>query len=153
MGGQLPQIYFFFIFFMAFRFLCWLVIIIPWGLCLSFLLLWAHAKDDLFTRLIFSLAHFHALSYFLGVFSLCVFPSLANNTHILGLTHVVSLAFDHFDFLLASMGLSIQHHRCSTWIPSNLPPKFVPLTKFCCPPHGIKILGVPFGFTSFVFFP
>ncbi len=49
------------------------------------------------------------------------------------------------------MGLYVQRHKCSIWVPSNLPFGFVPLTKFCCPLHGIMILGIPFGFTSFIF--
>jgi hypothetical protein len=35
------------------------------------------------------------LCYFSRVSILCLFPSLANDTHIFGFTHVVSLTFDH----------------------------------------------------------
>jgi hypothetical protein len=51
------------------------------------------------------------------------------------------------------MGLFIQFHKCSAWALSGLPPKFVPLVKFCCPPlGGIRIFGVFFGFAFFTSF-
>jgi hypothetical protein len=40
----------------------------------------------------FALAHFHALQCSLGVFSFCIFPSIMNNTHIIGLTPIIHLA-------------------------------------------------------------
>jgi hypothetical protein len=51
---------------------------------------------DSLVRPFFALTHFHVLRYSLKVFHLCFFPSMANNTHILNLTHVITLTFDHF---------------------------------------------------------
>jgi hypothetical protein len=56
---------------------------------------------DLLVRPFFALTHFHVLRYSLKVFHLCLFPlhffpSMANNTHILNPTHVITLTFDHF---------------------------------------------------------
>ncbi len=97
----------------------------------------------------FLLAHFHALHCSLGVFPLYSFPSLTDDTHILGFIHVVSLVFECFVSQLAFMGLLVQPCKCSTWVPSSLSLKFVPLVEFCWPLYGIKILGVLFGFASF----
>jgi hypothetical protein len=71
---------------------------------------------------LFVLAHFHVLCYYLKVFNLCFFflhffPSLANNTHILGLTHVITLVFNRFPSHLASIGLFVQPHKCLAWAP------------------------------------
>jgi hypothetical protein len=88
---------------------------------------------------LFALIHFQVLCYFLGVFSSCLFPSLANDTHIIGLAHVISLTFDHFASQLAFVGLFVFSLG------------FVCLTSWVRPPCGIKILGVLFGFASFVF--
>jgi hypothetical protein len=50
------------------------------------------------------------------------------------------------------MGLSIQPCKCSTWALFGLLLGFVPHVEFYCHLDGIKIIGVPFGFASFVFF-
>jgi hypothetical protein len=55
-------------------------------------------QGDSFIRPLFTLVHFHALRYSLGVFPLCFFLSLTNNTHIFGIAQVVSFAFDHVDY-------------------------------------------------------
>jgi hypothetical protein len=57
---------------------------------------------------------------------------LASNTHILNLAHVVSFIFNHFASQLTSMGLSIQLRKCSTWVLSNLLPRFVPPIELYC---------------------
>jgi hypothetical protein len=51
-------------------------------------------QGDPLTRPLFALVHFHTnLHYSLGVF-----PSLVDDTHILGLAHVIYFVFDHFAF-------------------------------------------------------
>jgi hypothetical protein len=52
-----------------------------------------HQGDQL-TRPLFALVHFRTNLHF----SSGVFPSLADDTHILGLAHVISFVFDHFAF-------------------------------------------------------
>jgi hypothetical protein len=105
-------------------------------------------QGDLFIRLFFALVQFHVLHYSSGV--PCYFLlSLANDTHILDLAHVVSLAFDHFASKLVFMGLFVQLCKCLAWAPSGLLLVFILLSKFCCPFGGIKSLGIPFGSTSF----
>ncbi len=78
----------------------------------------------------FALSHFHTLCYSSRVFPLCLFPSLANDIHILNLAHVISLAFDHFASQLVSMGLFVQPRKCSTWVPFSSPLGFIPLPNF-----------------------
>jgi len=65
----------------------------------------------------FPLVHFHVLRGFLNIFPSCLFPSLANDTHNIGLDHVVPLAFDHFVSQLVFLGLVVQLHNCSAWAP------------------------------------
>ncbi len=49
------------------------------------------------------------------------------------------------------MGLFVQLHKCLAWIPSSSPFGFIPLVEFCCPLDGIRIFGIPCGFTSLAF--
>jgi len=78
---------------------------------------------------------------FLGVFFSCLFPFLTNDTHILNLTHVISLTFNQFASQLGSMGLFVQPYKCSVWALFSLLPGFITLIEFCCPPSGIKIFN------------
>ncbi len=100
----------------------------------------------------FTFVHFCTLHYFSRVFPSCLFPSLASDTHIFGPTHVISFAFNHFASQLAFIGLYVQPHKCSAQVLSSFLPRFVPPAKFCCPPCGIRILGVPFDYASFISF-
>jgi hypothetical protein len=92
---------------MAFKFFCTSIIIIHHWLCLSLFFLWAHVKwlGDPFTWLLFALVRFCILRYSLGVFLLCLFFSLTNDTHILDHAHVISFAFDNFASYLSYVGL------------------------------------------------
>jgi hypothetical protein len=76
---------------------------------------------------------------------------LANDTHILDPTHVISFIFDHFAFQLTFMGLFVQFHECLALVPCGLPLGFILPVGFCCPFDGIRILGVLCGLTSFAF--
>jgi hypothetical protein len=101
---------------------------------------------------LFALVHFPILHYSSRVFPSCLFLSLFDDTHILGLAHVVSLALSHFATQLVFVGLFVQPRKCLDWVPFKLSLGIVPLVELCCPPNGIKILGIPFGLTSFTFF-
>ncbi len=108
-------------------------------------------QGDPFVRVFFMLVHFHTLCCASWVSSLCLFPSLVDDTHIFDPTHVISLVSDHFVSHLASMGLIVQLCKCLAQASSNLFLWFIPLVEFYAPFDGIKILGVPFGFASFAF--
>jgi len=69
----------------------------------------------------FAFVHFHVLCGFLNIFLSCFFPSLVNNTHNIGLAHVVPLAFNHFVSQLVFWGLVVQLHNCLAWAPFGLP--------------------------------
>jgi hypothetical protein len=58
-------------------------------------------QGNLLTKPPFALVHFRTNLHF----SLGVFPSLANDTHILGLAHVISFVFDYFCFLVGFCGV------------------------------------------------
>jgi hypothetical protein len=77
---------------------------------------------------------------------------LVGDTHIFDLTHVISLIFNQFTSQLIYVGLSIQPCKYSAWVLSDLFLGFVPHAKFYCPPNGINIFSIPFGFASFAFF-
>jgi hypothetical protein len=105
---------------MPFGFLYSSIIILICEIFLSFFCLWALVRV---TRCMafFPLVHFHILRGFLNIFPSCLFPSLANDTHKIGSTHVVPLAFDHFVSQLVFLGLVVQFHNCSAWAPFGLP--------------------------------
>jgi hypothetical protein len=42
------------------------------------------------------LVHFHVLHGFSNIFPYYLFPSLVNDTDILGCAHVITFSFDHF---------------------------------------------------------
>lgn len=56
---------------------------------------------------LFALPHFHALWCYTKVFPSCVFPSLVDDTHIIGPASTIHLTFNHFVFHLAFMQLMI----------------------------------------------
>jgi hypothetical protein len=45
---------------------------------------------------LFTLAHFRALHSIMNHFPYCLFPSIANDTHIIGPFSIVSYAYEHF---------------------------------------------------------
>jgi hypothetical protein len=45
---------------------------------------------------LFTLTHFEALCSITSCFPSCVFPSIVNNTHIIGPPSIVSSAYEHF---------------------------------------------------------
>jgi hypothetical protein len=52
-------------------------------------------QGDQFIKLLFALTFFHALQTSFIVFLSCLFLSLVDDFHILGLVSLISLAFDH----------------------------------------------------------
>jgi hypothetical protein len=69
---------------------------------------------------------------------------------MISLVFINLFAFAHFVSQLAILRLVFQPHKCLAWSPSNLHLNFSPLIDFCCPLDDIKVLGVPFGFVSFI---
>ncbi len=96
------------------------------------------------------LVHFCALCCSLG-FSLCV-------SSLFKLMIPISLALPMLSFLPLIILLSCQllwgclSNSCLAWVLSGSPLRFILFVEFCCPFGGMGILGVPFGFASFIFF-
>jgi hypothetical protein len=50
----------------------------------------------------------------------CVFPSLANDIHIMGPMNEITCAFDHLSTQLALVGLRVKVLKCKLWNPSEV---------------------------------
>jgi hypothetical protein len=62
---------------------------------------------------------------------------------------IVSSAYEHFQIELCVICFSIQPKKCVTWSSSGLLLDFNTPSQFMIPLEGIKILGAPFGTSSF----
>jgi hypothetical protein len=49
-----------------------------------------------------------------------IFPSLADDTHIVGLMNEITYAFDHLSTELALVGLKVKVLKCKLWCPSRI---------------------------------
>ncbi len=67
-----------------------------------------HVKVILRGTLIF-FTHFRALDFIVSNFPSCLFPSIVDDTHIIGPFSIVSFAYEHFQTELCVIGLFIQH--------------------------------------------
>jgi hypothetical protein len=65
-------------------------------------------QGDLLGGSLFVLAHFKALHCMINHFLSCLFPSIANDTRIIGPHSILSFAYEHFQTKLHVIGLSIQ---------------------------------------------
>ncbi len=95
---------------------------------------------------LFALAHYWAFLETIMRAPSCIFPSLANDTHIVGLMNEITYAFDHLLTQLALVGLKVTVSKCKFWNPFGI---FLSIEI----PHGStlvidgsRILGVPMGF-------
>jgi hypothetical protein len=73
---------------------------------------------------LFALAHFKVLSFTVSHFPFCLFPSIIDDTHIIGPLSIVSYAYEYFQIKLHVIGFSIQPQKCITWSPFGLPLDF-----------------------------
>jgi hypothetical protein len=71
-------------------------------------------------RALFTLARFRALRSRANHFLSYLFPSITNDTHIIGPPFIISFAYEHFQTKLHAIGFSIQPHKCVAWSPSGL---------------------------------
>jgi hypothetical protein len=49
-----------------------------------------------------------------------IFPSLMNNTHIMGPTSEITYTFDHFSTQLTIVGFRVKMLKCKLWSPSRI---------------------------------
>ncbi len=113
--------------------------------------LWAHVKVNRSISLFLFLFILVPCKPFLLLFLCVFFPSLANDIHIFGFASFVPFCFDDFASQLTLMSLVFYPCKCIIWSPFDLPPNFSPPFGFCYSLHGIRVLGVPFGFVLFSF--
>jgi hypothetical protein len=94
---------------------------------------------------LFALAHFKTLRFIVNRFPSSLFPSIINDTHIIGPFSIVSYAYEHFQTKFRRIDFSNQPQKCAAWSPFDLAP------NFDTPSKGIRVLGVPLGISSFTF--
>ncbi len=61
---------------------------------------------------LFALAHYQALLKTIAQAPSYVFPSLMDNTHVVGPLNKITLAFDHLSTQLALIGLKVKMSEC-----------------------------------------
>ncbi|KAL2610702.1 hypothetical protein R1flu_029275 [Riccia fluitans] len=69
---------------------------------------------------LFALAHLCALRTVASKHPLYLFPSLADDTHIVGFLEAVVPAFHTLEGHLLAVGLTVQPTKCAAWSPSGL---------------------------------
>jgi hypothetical protein len=67
---------------------------------------------------LFALAHFRVLCSTVSHFPFCLFPSIVDDTYIIGPPSIVSSIYEHFQIELRATGFSIQPQKCIAWSPS-----------------------------------
>jgi hypothetical protein len=106
-------------------------------------------QGDPLKRPLFVLAHdqtflmtiMHAPSY--------VFPSLANDTHIVGPMGEIICAFGHLSTQLSLVGFKVKMSMCKLWNPSRIFPGIRIHQHYIFVTDGLCILGVPMGSQDF----
>jgi hypothetical protein len=96
---------------------------------------------------LFALAHYQVLLETIAWALSYVFPSLADDTHIVGPLHFVTHAFDHLLIQLAIVGFGVKVSKL--WSPSRISLGIEILQGCTLVTNGLCILGVPTGFQDF----
>ncbi len=107
-------------------------------------------QGDPLGGLLFSFAHYQSLLKTIARAPNYVFPSLTNNTHIMGPMSEITHAFDHLLTHLTLVGLKVKVSKCKLWNPSGISPS-IKIPQGCTLViYSIRILGVLVGFQDFV---
>jgi len=77
-------------------------------------------QGDPLEGLLFALAHYWAFLETIVWAPNYVFPSLVDDTHIMGPMSKIVLAFDHLSIQLALVGLTVKMSKCKLWSPSRI---------------------------------
>ena len=107
-------------------------------------------QGDPLGGVLFALGHQQALRATAAAFPDCAFPSIADDTHIVGPPARVVEAFSHFVLQLALLGLSVQPPKCVAWSPSGFGVFPVLPEGVSYVTEGIRLLGVPLGTEEYV---
>jgi len=79
-----------------------------------------------------------------------VFPSLTDDTCIVGPMSEITCAFDHLSTQLTLIGLRVNVSKCKLWSPLGIFPSIEILQSCILVTYGLCILSVPVGFQNFV---
>ncbi|KAL2632330.1 hypothetical protein R1flu_017016 [Riccia fluitans] len=90
---------------------------------------------------LFALAHLRALRTMASEHLFCLFPSLADDTHIVGPPEAVVPAFHTLEGHLSAVGLTVQPTKCAAWSPSGLSSSLSLPPRFSLPSTGLRVLG------------
>ncbi len=101
-------------------------------------------KDSLF-----ALAHYQALLKTIAQAPNYVFPSLMDDTHIVGPMNEITYAFDHLLTQLALVGFRVKVSKCKFWNPLGISPCIKIPQGYTLVTSGLCILGVPMGSWDF----
>jgi hypothetical protein len=77
-------------------------------------------QGDPLGRPLFVLAHYQAFLKTIAWAPNYIFPSLANNIHIVGLMSEITHAFYHLLIQLALVGLRVKVSKCKLWSPLGI---------------------------------
>ncbi|KAL2612956.1 hypothetical protein R1flu_024648 [Riccia fluitans] len=98
---------------------------------------------------LFALAHLRALRTMASEHSLCLFPYLADDTHIVGPPEAVVPAFHTLEGHLSVVGLTVQPTKYAAWSSSGLSSSLSLPPGFSLPSVVLRVLGAPIGSDSF----
>jgi hypothetical protein len=89
------------------------------------------------------LTHLKVLPFITNHFLSCLFPSIVDDSHIIGPFLIELSGYEHFQTKFRAIFLNIQLQKFVAWSPFGLPP------NFNTPSKGIKISGVLLGNSTF----
>ncbi len=98
----------------------------------------------------FTLVHFCVLHPTLVTHPTCVFPSLANDNHIIGLASNVLLVFLQLQEKFGTLGLLVQPTKYVAWSPLGLNQYISLILGFLTLGSSFRILSAPMGSLPFV---
>jgi hypothetical protein len=98
---------------------------------------------------LFALAHYRTFLETIMRVPNYVYPSLADDIHIVGPMNEITCAFDHLSTQLTLVGLKIKVSKCKLWNPSGIFPSIEILQGRILATNGLRILGVLMGFQDF----
>lgn len=107
-------------------------------------------KDNPLGGPLFVLTHLKALRSTTSHFPTCLFLTIVDD---LGPpSFEIHSTYKYLVIELCDISIYVQPHKCVTLSPFDLPIDFAPMVLFNILLDGIKVLGIPFGFSSFASF-
>lgn len=99
-------------------------------------------QGDPFRGLLFALTHYRALLETIAWTPNYVFPSLTDNTYIMGPMNEIILAVDHLSTELTLVGFKVKVSKCKLCSPSRIPLSIKIPHGYTLVTNGLHILGV-----------